>query len=139
MSILQETKCIYHSDGIVIQILEWLKPITPIPILRTQLYYFVCIIFRLALYNLVFIMRNEWYTPIIVGIFSFIAIIHLSFSAFQKNQPQWWSKRFQFIMSLLILISCIATYQKYISTWIVPFLLYSSILGGLIQRWTCCC
>lgn len=134
-----QKKCVYLSDGVVQQLLEWLKPTTPIPVLRTQLYYFVCIFFRLTLYNMVFILRNEWYIPIFVGIFSVMSIFHLSFSVFQPNQKQWWSKKFQFIMSLLVLFSCIATYHKKIPTTITPLLLYASILGGLIQRWTCCC
>lgn len=137
MSLFQH--CVYHSDGVVIRLLNWLKPTTPIPILRTQLYYFVCILFRLAIYNIVFILRNEWYIPILVGLCSIVAILHLSSTAFQKNQKQWWSKKFQFIMSVLILIGCVATYQKIIPTIIVPMLLYFSIIGGLYQRWTCCC
>lgn len=131
--------CVYNSNGVVIRLLEWIHPSTPIPILRTQLYYMVCILFRLALYNLVFVLRNEWYIPIIVGLFSLLSIVHLSFSAFQHNQRQWWSKKFQLVMSVLILLCCIGTYCGCIPTLVVPCLLYISIIGGLIQRWTCCC
>lgn len=134
-----KTKCIYMSDGLVQQILKWLQPITPLPLLRTQLYYLVCIVFRLALYNLVWVLRKEWYTPIIVGVFAFMAIIHLSRTAFQPNQYQWWSKKFQFVMSIFVFFCCIATYLKKVPTILLPLLLYSSLLGGLLQRWTCCC
>lgn len=133
-------KCVYYSDGVVSRILGSLHPSKPISLLRTQLYYMVCIFFRLALYNLVFIMRDEWYTPIIVGLFSFLSIVHLTpFVVFQRNQHQWWSKKFQLLMSILVLISCATTYYGLVSTLVVPLLLYTSLIGGLVQRWTCCC
>lgn len=131
-------KCIYYSDGVVNRILEWIHPSKPIPLLRTQLYYTVCIVFRMALYNLVFVMRDEWYTPIVVGLFSLVSILHLSSAViFQRNQRQWWSKKFQLFMSIIILANCIATHYGLVSTLVVPILLYTSIIGGLIQRWTC--
>lgn len=133
-------KCVYRSDGVVIRLLEWLKPTTAsIPLLRTQLYYMVCIVFRLALYNLVFVLRNEWYVPWMVGMGALLSIAHLSSSAFLPDQPQWWSKKFQWTMSVLVMVACMFTIQKKIPTWVVPFLLYMSVVGGLIQRWTCCC
>lgn len=131
--------CVYPSDGVVRRLLEWAHLSTPIPLLRTQLYYLVCIFFRLALYNLVFVLRKEKYTPVLVGVCALLAIVFLSFSAFQPHPRQWWSKKFQFVLSLLIFVSCIATYRGHLSTMVVPVLLYMSIIGGLIQRWTCCC
>lgn len=127
--------CIYYSDGVVIKLLQWINPSTPIPLLRTQLYYLVCIVFRLALYNLVYVMRNEWQTHVAVAIASSVAIIHLSLSAFQPNQRQWWSKKFQLLMSILVLLATIMTPY---TNLLVPVLLYVSLLGGLVQRWLYC-
>ena len=131
--------CNYRSDGFVASLIKTMNSSTPSPILRTQLYYFVCIFLRLALYNLVYILRNEWYTPIVVGVFALLSIVNLSFSAFKKNQIQWWSKKFQFVIAVLVFVNCIGTYYKVVPTIVVPVLLYVSVLGGLIQRWTCCC
>ena len=126
---------VYPSNGVVIKLLEWLHPTTPIPLLRTQLYYLVCIVFRLALFNLVLVLRNQWQTHVAVAIACSIAIVHLSFSAFQPNQRQWWSKKFQLLMSILVLM---ATTMTPYTTLIVPILLYASLLGGLVQRWFYC-
>lgn len=130
--------CVYPSNGVVLRFLEWSQPTTSIPLLRTQLYYMVCIFFRLALFNLVFVLRKEWYMPVFVGIGSFLAMVHLSFSAFRPHQNQWWSKKFQWLMSILVLWGCVLVYQGHIPTITIPILLYLSLLGGLTQRWMYC-
>lgn len=131
--------CVYPSNGVVFRFLEWSQPTTSIPLLRTQLYYMVCIFFRLALFNLVFVLRKEWYMPVFVGIGSFLSVVHLSFSAFRIHQNQWWSKKFQWVISILVLCGCILVYQGHIPAVIIPLLLYLSLLGGLAQRWMYCC
>ena len=104
------------------------------PAIRKQVFYSICIPVRLSLYFAVFLFRDHWIVPYIVGLASLLAIFNLISSFWTMgNQNQWWSKRFQAVMSMAILVACIAVvYKKINSTWI-PVLLFTSLLGGIIQ------
>jgi hypothetical protein len=130
--------CSYPSDGVVVRILTRAHPATPIPLLRTQLYYLVCIVLRLALANLVWVLRKEKGTMVVVGACALLSMAHLSQTAFQPHPHRWWSQQFQFYLSSLVVLACAATYTRHLPTWVVPTLLYTSIVGGLVQRWRYC-
>lgn len=112
--------------------LAGLAPSTRPEIVLTQMYFLVCIPVRLALFGLVFALRKEPYTPWIVGAAALISILHLSMQPFDVGQ--WWSRRFQLVMAVAILSACILMHQRCIEPWVLPFLLYTSLLGGLVQR-----
>lgn len=93
--------------------------------------FLVCVFVRTILYTLVYLYRNHVATPIIVGLLSM-------FSVFQLTKPtddrQWWSKKFQLIMAILILISAVMVYFKQIDSRSMPVLLFISLAGGVLQR-----
>lgn len=98
---------------------------------RAQLYLTVCVPTRLALYSLVLIERNHPVMPWMVGLFAILSLFHLSMSPFDVGQ--WWSRRFQWLISILIVFACANTIITKHSTIVIPVLLYTSVFGGLIQ------
>lgn len=107
------------------------------PQFREKLFYYVCIWVRLALFSLILYFKDKWWIPIIVGGFSLFAIFSLSRNFIFNGVGggnQWWSKTFQLIMAILVLLACTLVYFKKISnTCIIPILLFISLLGGLFQ------
>lgn len=101
-------------------------------VVLTRMYFGVCVPFRLLLFTLVFVYRKEKITPWIVGLAALVSFFHLSTQPFDIGQ--WWSRRFQLIMSAAVLGTCFLMVSKCIEPWVLPFLLYTSVLGGLVQR-----
>jgi hypothetical protein len=68
--------------------------------------------------------------PYIIGILSVFTILNL-----KDDIPgrQWWSKRFDLTIALLLLISCALVIAGKINPVVIPLLLYSSLLGGILQ------
>ena len=131
--------CVYPPNGgVVDKALQWLRPVAPIPLVRTQLYYGVCLLVRLALFNCVYVFRNEWWMPSVVGILSLFSVVRLLPSV-SNSGHQWWSKRFQLVISVLVVITCMGVAARIVHTAAVPILLYVSLIGGLVWRQLCCC
>ncbi len=99
---------------------------------RKKVYYGVCIWVRLILYTLVFYYRDFKYMPYIVGGFSIFAILNLKDSVYNPGK-QWWSKRFDLAISVLLLLSCLGVIVGKVPSITVPILLYLSLFGGVIQ------
>ena len=97
---------------------------------RKKVYYGVCIWVRLILFSLVFYYRKNKYMPYIVGILSLFTILYN-----KDDIPgrQWWSKRFDLSIAVLLLISCVLVITDKINPVVMPLLLYSSLLGGILQ------
>lgn len=104
----------------------------PSPATRKQIFYTICIFIRFALYSAVLLGRNQSWVQLIVGIASLFAIITL-IPSIKNAGHQWWSKRFQLIMSILIIISCIASYLGIVNSITIPIALYVSLIGGITQ------
>ena len=104
---------------------------------RKYLYYSVCLLFRLSLYNLVFLFQKEVWVQVVVGMFSLISFLQLYF--FFDGNTQWWSKRFQMTMAFLVVLSTLGFVFKKLPSSLTPLLLYTSLLGGFFQsfnaRW----
>lgn len=87
----------------------------------------ICVITRALLYYGVYMYRDEPWTRWLVGALSL-------FSIFQLSRPtenrQWWSKKFQLVMAVLVLFSAIAIQN----TKAMPTFLFISLLGGVLQR-----
>lgn len=97
---------------------------------RKKVYYGICIWVRLILFTLVFYYRKNKYMPYIVGILSVFTILNL-----KDDIPgrQWWSKRFDLGIAVLLLMSCVLVILGKINPVVMPLLLYSSLLGGIMQ------
>lgn len=130
--------CRHGGGGVVDEALRWLRPSAPRDVLRTQLYYGVCVLVRLALFNLVFIFRNEWWVPPVVGVVALLSVVRLAPSVADPGR-QWWSKRFQLVVAVLVVVACIVVWWAKRFQVVVPVLLYVSLLGGLAWRQVCCC
>ena len=131
--------CEYRpGDGVVDHALQWLGPSGARTMLRTQLYYGVCLLVRLAMFNLVFIFRDEWWVPPVVGAVALLSVVRLAPSVADPGR-QWWSKRFQLVMAVLVVLVCVGVWRRVVASIVVPVLLYVSLLGGLVWRQVCCC
>jgi hypothetical protein len=114
------------------------------PETRKKVFYLICIIVRLFLYSLIYIYKDYNWMPYVIGIFSAFSIYHLYSDISQNvnNNQQWWSKKFELIISILVFISCLTliiqrlsntSKDKQISTSIAPILLFVSLFTGLFQ------
>jgi hypothetical protein len=59
-----------------------------------------------------------------------MGVVNLS-GRYEGNQ--WWSKKFQLLMSCIIVILVILTYLKYVKSWTIPLAMAVSLAGGLLQ------
>lgn len=104
----------------------------PSPATRQQIFYTICIFARFALYSAVLIGRNQTWVQAVVGITATIAIVNLV-PSIKNAGHQWWSKRFQLAMSILIVAACIASYLGAVNAITIPIALYISLAGGIVQ------
>lgn len=93
--------------------------------------FIICVLTRTLLYSGVYVYRDKPWMPLLVGILALMSIIQLTRPT--KNR-QWWSKRFQLVMAVLILISAIAVKLKGLDSRSMAALLFISLIGGVIQR-----
>ena len=89
---------------------------------RRTLYYSVCIPTRCLIFVLVAWFNGILTTLLRVG--AAIAALQLTVSSYMNVQTQWWSKRYDAVVGLLVLFSP--------RLW-VPYVFLLSILGGLAQ------
>ena len=106
------------------------------PNIRMALYYFVCIWVRYALYAMVYFNRDHFMIPIIVSIAASVSIYNLTTTLI--NDPSnyyrtWWSKTFQLVNALLLIPVCYMVYDKKLNSIYIPFILFISLAGGIIQ------
>jgi hypothetical protein len=102
------------------------------PSKRKMVYYGICIWVRLALYTYIYYKRDEKYIPYLVGVLALGAIINLQ-SSLDNPGKQWWSKRFDLLISVLLLLSCIGVVNGKVPSVYIPVLLYVSLIGGILQ------
>lgn len=93
--------------------------------------FLLCVFTRSLLYSGVYVYRDKPWMPFVVGVLAIASIFQLTRPT--PNQ-QWWSKKFQLIMAILILLS--AVFVKFFGTdsKSMPALLFISLIGGVIQR-----
>jgi hypothetical protein len=104
----------------------------PTPNDRITIYYTVCIFLRISIASLLFICRDRPWIPYLFLTGSLIAIINYSNS--DLNGQQWWSKRFQYLIAILIfIVSTMSLSFNNVNTLILPLLFFASIFGGLLQ------
>lgn len=90
--------------------------------------FLICVLTRTLLYSGVYVYRDAPWMPWVVGALALASIFQLTRPT--KN-TQWWSKKFQLVMAILVLIS--ALFSKYDSR-LMAITLFISLLGGIIQR-----
>jgi hypothetical protein len=98
--------------------------------MRAQVYYCICIIVRAALIVAVYHWRNASVTRVLVFVGAMIGVINLGT---RMNGNQWWSKKFQFIMSVIIVGLVILTHYNIVDSRSMAAAMLVSLLGGLAQ------
>lgn len=93
--------------------------------------YILCVLVRFSLYTGVYMYRDKpWMIPL-------VALLSL-FSIFQLTRPtpnkQWWSKKFQLFMAVLVLVSAFAVKFVGLDSRAMAILLFTSLAGGILQR-----
>jgi hypothetical protein len=61
---------------------------------------------------------------------AFVGIINLGK---RMDGNQWWSKKFQFVMSVIIAGLIILTFLKKVKAWTIPAAMLLSLMGGILQ------
>lgn len=102
------------------------------PLNRKKVFYGICIWVRFALYYYIYKHRNENYIPYLVGALAIGSIINLK-SSIDNPGRQWWSKRIDFVISVLLLLSCIGVINRKVPSIYIPNLLFLSLALGIFQ------
>jgi hypothetical protein len=97
---------------------------------RKQVYYSICIIVRSCLIGFVYYLRDSLIVQFLVLLGAVAGIINLGK---RMTGNQWWSKKFQFIMSVVIAGLVILTFFKKVKSWTIPAAMLFSLVGGIIQ------
>ena len=127
------------STGLVRKYISSQSPAT-----REKLFYFVCIWVRLVLYLSILVYYQEWYIPYIVLVVSTLSAIVLLQQFHNKLPTQWWSKKFQFVITVLLIVVSALIILKKCPYWVsnencrllLPILLLISLFGGILQSLT---
>jgi hypothetical protein len=119
-----------NDDPKFSQMLTSLIGSKPTPAMRQQIFYLVCIVVRAILYSQVYKYRDHEWVPYIIGVFALVSVYNLYNN---MEGAQWWSKRFQFVIACLLLIASVMTVYKQIDTTIIPYILFASLGGGILQ------
>jgi hypothetical protein len=99
---------------------------------RSKLF-IVCVIVRTLLYSGVYVYRDKPWMPWLVGIISLFSVFQL-YTSDSPNGRQWWSKKFQLVMALLVLISAALVKFNGLDSRAMAGLLFVSLIGGILQR-----
>ena len=114
------------------------------PQTRKKVFYLICIVVRLFLYSLVYVYKDSKWMPYVLTILSAFSMYHL-YSDIKNNvnnNRQWWSKKFELIISILVFLSSLTLIiqrligtpkDNQISTKIPPILLFISLFTGIFQ------
>lgn len=97
---------------------------------RRVIYYSVCVVIRLTLIAVVYKLRDSVIVQGLVMAGALMGVVNLG-GRYEGNQ--WWSKKFQLLMSCIIVILVILTYLKYVKSWTIPLAMAVSLAGGLLQ------
>lgn len=97
---------------------------------RRVIYYSVCVVIRLMLIAVVYKLRDNVIVQGLVMVGALMGVVNLG-GRYEGNQ--WWSKKFQLLMSCIIVILVILTYLKYVKSWTIPLAMAVSLAGGLLQ------
>jgi hypothetical protein len=102
------------------------------PEARMRAYFLVCIVLRVFLYALVYVYRDKPWMPVVVGSVALFAMVNL-WESVKNPGRQWWSKRFQFGVAVVLFLSCVALYVGKIDSRVPSGILFLSLFGGISQ------
>jgi hypothetical protein len=94
--------------------------------------FIICVLVRALLYSGVYVYRDTEWMPFVVGLGGIVSAIQTYRS--DRGQNQWWSKKFQFFMSILVLLAAILVKFNGFDSRSMAVLLFISLLGGILQR-----
>jgi predicted membrane channel-forming protein YqfA (hemolysin III family) len=97
---------------------------------RKRVYYSICILVRASLIAVVYYLRNSLVIQFLVLLGAVVGIVNLGN---RMTGNQWWSKRFQFIMSMVIAGLVVLTFLKKVKAWTIPAAMLFSLVGGILQ------
>lgn len=98
--------------------------------IRRQVFYCICIVVRAVLIVTVYHWRNARLVQALVLLGALTGVMNL----WNRNGgTQWWSKKFQLLMSVTISALVILTYFRVVNSWTIPAAMLVSLLGGILQ------
>ena len=97
---------------------------------RRLVYYGICIFVRSALIVTVYHWRNATFVQALVLAAALMGVINLGS---RSGGTQWWSKKFQLVMSIIIAIVVILVYFGIVKSWVIPAAMLVSLSGGILQ------
>jgi hypothetical protein len=97
---------------------------------RRLVFYSICIVVRAALIVTVYHWRNATFVQALVLVAALIGVMNLGS---RSGGTQWWSKKFQLVMSIIIAIVVILVYFGIVKSWVIPAAMLVSLLGGILQ------
>ena len=97
---------------------------------RRLIYYSICIFVRSALIVTVYYLRNATFVQALVLATALMGVMNLGR---RSGGTQWWSKKFQLVMSIIIAIVVILVYFGIVKSWVIPAAMLVSLLGGILQ------
>jgi hypothetical protein len=97
---------------------------------RKRVYYSICILVRTSLISFVYYLRDSLVVQLLVLLGAVVGIVNLGN---RMTGNQWWSKKFQFIMSVVIAGLVILTFLKKVKAWTIPAAMLFSLVGGILQ------
>jgi hypothetical protein len=97
---------------------------------RRLVYYSICIVVRAALIVTVYHWRNVRFVQLLVLLGALAGVMNLSR---RVDGTQWWSKRFQLMMSIIIVVAVVLVYFGRLKSWVIPAAMLVSLLGGVVQ------
>ena len=98
--------------------------------MRMRVYYCICIIVRAALIVAIYHWRNSNVMRVLVFVGAMIGVINLGT---RMNGNQWWSKKFQFVMAVIIVGLVILTQLKMVDSRSMAAAMLVSLVGGVAQ------
>jgi len=97
---------------------------------RCLVYYYVCIVVRAALIVTVYHWRNVRFIQLLVLIGALMGINNL----WRRNGgTQWWSKKFQLVMSILIAVLVVLVFFRVVEPLLIPAAMAVSLAAGILQ------
>ena len=97
---------------------------------RRLVYYSICIVVRAVLIVTVYHWRNVRFVQLLVLLGALAGVMNLSR---RVDGTQWWSKRFQLMMSIILVVVIVLVYFGRLKPWVIPAAMLVSLLGGVLQ------
>ena len=97
---------------------------------RRTVFYCICIFVRAALIVTVYHWRNARLVQVLVLLGALVGVMNL----WSRNDgTQWWSKKFQLLMSVILAVLVILVFFKVVKPWLIPAAMAVSLAVGILQ------